>query len=389
MLPKLSHILAAFVAALILASLLPSTASAARTIYVSPTGDDTASGTDVTPLKTIPAAIRRAKAGNRIQLAPGSYPLVREEAVRELGVTIAGSGPETTQIAGAEIWGGQRLTFEQVRFTAPVQVQGHRVLHASQPAVDVTFDNAEFVSSGTCLMIREGARDIAVTDSRFRGCYTGIAGPGNPYMSQGIRIERNRIERSTSDAIQFGAWSDVEIRENTITDVQDPKGVIHNDGIQLTGNSSDVLIERNEIMRSGTQLIFIQDAIGPIDSVDVIENVVSGAGAVAVQSQGATNARFLSNTITDANHGGLWLRQGAERAGTTVVPTDTVLLDNVAPTIRYMEGATPSVAERNVVICPDPWSGVTVPPGADCMDEPAFAALAQEPRTAPGPGAAG
>ncbi len=372
-----TRIVAALIASALMCAGLasaPSAATAAKTLYVSPGGDDTASATAAAPLKTLGAALKKAHPGDRVQLAAGAYPSTRDEIARSDGViTVVGSGPDETQVQGLEIWGGQRLTFIGIRFTAPVQVQGHVARHAAQPATAIEFDNDEFVNTGTCLMIREGARDITVTDSRFRTCYAGIVGPGNPYPSIGIRIERDTIEQSRSDGIQFGNWSQVHIRDNLIADVKDPKGVIHNDGIQLTGNSTDVEISGNRIMRSNTQLVFIQDALGPIDGVRVVNNLLVGSAGVAVQSQGATNAEFVNNTIWGAKDGGIWLRKGYDRGEPVVVPTDTVLSNNIAPTIRYMEGAAPRAADGNVVSCPGAYSGITVPAGARCVNDPRFA----------------
>jgi hypothetical protein len=176
----------------------------------------------------------------------------------------------------------------------------------------------------------------------------------------------------TGDAIQFGAWSDVMISGNTIRDVVDPAGVQHNDGIQLTGNSNNVRILRNRITNSRTQLVLIQDAIGPLDRIEVTDNLLIKAGAVALQSQGATNAIIRSNTIWGGKDGGLWLRQGYVRNGVSVVPTDSVVTNNLTTTLRFMEGAAAPGAAGNVVLCPDKYSGMTVPAGSTCVADPGF-----------------
>lgn len=363
--------LAALCAAIAFAA--PATASA-KTLYVAPTGSDAASGTSVAPLRTLGAALKKAVPDDRVELAKGAYPSARDETARTAGtITVVGSGPADTQVAGLELWGGQRLRFEGIRFTAPVQVQGHVARHAAQPATAVAFDGVEFMNTGTCLLIREGARDISVTDSHFRSCYAGIVGPGNPYRSIGIRIERNTIEQIRADGIQFGNWSQVRIADNLIADVKDPNGVIHNDGIQITGNAAEVDIVANRVLRSSTQLIFIQDALGPIDGVRVVNNVLAGSGGVALQSQGATRAEIVNNTIWSAKDGGIWLRKGYDRGEPVVVPTDSLLSNNIAPTIRYMEGAKPGAAAGNVMPCPSPYSGITVPAGARCVADLGFA----------------
>jgi Right handed beta helix region len=340
------------------------------TLYVSPSGSDAAAGSAGAPLSTLGAALAKAVGGEKIVLAPGSYPSARDQKLRTTDVTIVGAGTAQTAVAGLEVLGGQHLRLSNIRFTAGVTVAGHPIKHAAQPATAVVFTSDEFTSAGTCVTIKEGSRDITVTGSWLHDCSTGIAGPGNPYVSTGIRITHDTIERVKSDGIQFGAWSDVEIADNAIRDIKDPAGVIHNDGVQLTGNSTDVRILRNVVQRSNTQLVFIQDAIGPIDQVDVEDNLLTNASAVALQSQGATNARFVNNTIWDAKDGGLWIRQGYLRDGTTVVPKDTVMVNNLATTIRVLDGvATPTTA-GNVML--KPAYTTTIAAGVGTVTAPGF-----------------
>ena len=48
--------------------------TAPNLLYVNPsTGNDSASGSQVTPLKTITKAIQQATAGSSIRLTPGTY----------------------------------------------------------------------------------------------------------------------------------------------------------------------------------------------------------------------------------------------------------------------------------------------------------------------------
>ena len=349
--------------------------TAVTTIYVAPTGSDTAAGTSTAPLKTLGTALSRATGGQRIQLAAGSYPLAKDDKARSSSVQVVGAGPTKTQVAGLTLSGGQRLSFSAIKFTGTVAILGHPVKHAAQPATKVSFSASEFTASGACVSIKEGSREIALTGNSIHDCSSGIVGPGNVYVTDGVTIERNTIQRITADAIQFGAWNNVRVADNTIRDIVDPAAVIHNDGIQFTGNSKHVVIASNRILNSRSQLLFIQDAIGPVDDVQVVNNLLVGAGAVALQSLGATHARFVNNTIWNAKDGGLWLRRGSTRNdGTYVVPNDTVMSNNVARTIRLMEGAATSAAAGNVVLCPTPYSGssMVVPPGAACVADHGF-----------------
>jgi len=348
----------------------PGTATAAETtLYVSPTGSDTAAGTQVAPLKTLGKALTLARNGQRVELAAGAYPLARDEAVRAAKVQVVGAGIGQTTVAGLQIYGGQNLDFSGITFTSGIALQGHGIRRATQPAAKIGIRDSEVTFGGSCVTIKEGAQDIAVERNLLRGCNVGVVGPGNPYISRGVVIDGNTIHTIRTDGIQFGSWSQVQITRNTIRDMRDPAGVIHNDGIQLTGNSTDVTIAQNTISNSRGQLIFIQDAIGPIDGVNVVNNQLSGASAVALQSQGATRASFVNNTIWNAKDGGLWLRRGYTRNGVAVTPTDTVLSNNVAHSIRVLDGAKTASSAGNVVLC---ISWLPAPAGATCVKDMGF-----------------
>lgn len=340
-------------------------------LHVAPTGSDAANGSAGAPLATLGAALARTSGGERIVLAAGTYPSARDDRVRMDEVVVEGAGAQATRIAGLEIYGGQRVRFRDIGFTGPVSIQGHNIRHAAQPASAITLERSDFTYAGSCIRIREGARNIAVLDSRIHDCASGIVGPGNLYRSSGILIRGNTIERMNTDGIQFGAWDDVRIEDNLIQHIVDANSVIHNDGIQLTGNSTGVAITANRILRSRSQLLLIQDAVGPLNDIAVTNNLMAGTFGVGLQSQGATRARFVNNTIWNAKDGGLWLRRGYPRDGTEVVPTDTLLVNTVARTIAVMEGAATATAAGNVVECPT-YVGPVLAPGTACVTTMGF-----------------
>lgn len=323
---------------------------ATRVLYVAPDGDDMASGTYAAPLATLQRALTIATGGETILVLPGMYPAATTTSkysatVGVYGVPRGGTQPE---IAGLDIMGAQHLLLRGLKFTATAQVTSHPTLKAAQPAIDIHFDDDDLTyPEGLCLRIRSGATDVQVRDSQIHDCQTGIGGPVTDDQSSGITIANNVLAHFAQDAIQFGTWDNVDITGNVIGYVQDPAGVVHNDVIQFTGGSSHVVI-RDNTLHDSAQLLFVQPAFGLIDDVDVENNVMHGARAYAVQIQGSTHVRFIHNTVWDSHYGGVLLREGTSPAG-TIVPTDTVITDNVLSGYGTTGAAHAAVFARNVV----------------------------------------
>jgi len=350
--------------------------------YVAPSGNDLATGTATYPLATLTAALARSAGGERIIVAPGSYPRALDSRERTTTVTVTGPGGGAAKVAGMRVWGGQELAISGLSFTDRVSVRYHETRMMLQPARDIAFTADDFTAPGgatsICIEARNAVSNVSVVNSYIHDCGTGVgaAAGGAIPQSRGLVLDGNRFERFSADAIQLGQWDDIRIVRNVITGIRDPAGVVHNDGIQLTGNDNRVMIGMNRISDSRSQLIFIQDAVGPIDDVTVKNNLVTGAAAVAIQSQGATNARFVNNTLWNNKDGGLWLRAGYLRDGRpATVPTDSVVVDNVLNSYRLMEGAAASVSGGNVGPCL-PWEkpGTNAALGWSCMPAVGFIA---------------
>ena len=349
----------------------PPVSTAPGALVVSPKGDDGGRGTEASPYRTIGQALAVARGGQVINVTPGSYPSIRDDKDHGRTVRIVGVGTPRPQIAGAEFAGARRVALSRVSFTEPVVIRGDPVKDYARPSTRISFDKSGFRTGGSedttdaCVTIRDASAFVAIRNSKLSGCPTGVIGPGNspePH-SHHIRIEGNLIENVAADAIQFGEWDHVRINRNVIRHMRDPAGEIHNDGVQFVGDSRDVTITNNRIYDSGGQLVFVQDAFGPIDDVLVANNLLYGSDAIAIQNQGATNTRYLYNTVWDTRYGALLLRQGEE--GT--VPTDTVVVGNILESLEVSEGAGTRVRGYNLIEdaksgrAPHEWVGV--PPG--------------------------
>jgi hypothetical protein len=358
-------------------ALTPAAAQAAAlTIYVSPTGNDAAAGDAATPLKTLTKAFSKAVGGERIVLRPGTYAAATDSKARTSPVTVTGDGTGTPVVAGLSVNGGQRLRISGLKLTGAVKFAQHPTLFAKQVATDVVLSDSEVTYPGqTCVYVRDGSQSISLQRDRIHQCATGIGGPYNAtgLRSSGVEIADSTIEGMTADGIQFGSWNKVKITGNTIDDIRDPAGSIHNDGVQLTGGSDDVEISRNRISDSRTQLILIQDAMAPVNNVRIQSNLLWNADGVGVQSGAATKLRFIHNTVWNTKLGGLWLWNGMGPNGTAkIVPADAVVVNNLVASFLLKDAAKVGTSAGNVTECTSTKPPTGTPAGVACVSSFGF-----------------
>lgn len=318
--------------------------------YVGPGGSDTNPGTAAAPFATVNKALGLCNGGETVAVASGTYNGIRDQKVRTSNVTVVGYGSPLPTITGTGnsgnqalfLTGGQYLTFDSLKFAEAVMITDHPTLHQGQQAHHISIQNCDLSAPGTALTIRSGAHDITLDDSYVHDSANGISGPNQPDNCNNINITNNVVENFTADAIQFGHWDNVLFEGNVVRYVSDPADVIHNDTLQFTGGSQHVIIRKNVIAHSNDQLILIQPAFGAIDDVLVENNLIYDSGAVAIQSQGVTNARFINNTVWFGGLGGLLLR-----GYNGLVPNDTIVANNVLSSMSYYEGATAAYEDYN------------------------------------------
>lgn len=288
--------------------------------FVSPHGDDAASGGESAPLRTIDRALQLATGGETVVVLPGSYPAFRDTRRRAAETKLIGiASPE---VAGAGLMGSSNLTISGFVFTGKVLIRRHPTF-ADRNAQDITIRDNELTSATPlarrCLTIRDGAERITVAGNWIHDCRGGIDGPGYGFddpadvpLTAGITIRDNLLERFRADGIQFAHWRDVEIADNTIRTMQDPDHVEHNDGIQIMGDSARVRILRNVIAHSNGQLIIVQGAVGgPNDDILLRDNLAFDSATYAWQLGDVTDLRVYNNTVWKSKYGGILLRPGA------------------------------------------------------------------------------
>ena len=351
----------------------------AEAIHVEVHGDDAAAGDADHPLATLTEALRRAEGGESVLLGPGDYPPAVADRPFPAQVVVRGPENGEARVAGLEVLGSARLLISEVSFTGGVMIREKIKNGGNRGASEIGFVGVRFTASGSCLRARNAASNVSVRLSVFEGCRVGVGAPagGTIPQSSGLSISGSRFAGITGDAIQIGQWDNVRITDNVIDDIRDPANIYHNDGIQFTGNVQHAYIARNRISNSRTQLIFLQDAVGPIDDVTVENNDLWRAGAVAMQVRGVTRARIVHNSIWGGKDGGLWLAADAPTATRTpTVATDTLLANNLAQDIRIYGGAKAAQVEGNVTLCGRFSPAQEAAVGSTCVTDPGFVDIA-------------
>ncbi len=318
-------------------------------LYVATTGADTGEGTAASPFKSIWRALEESRGGELVLVGPGLYPELTDTRARAAPVTIRAATADRPHIAGARLFGAERLRLESVVFTDQVRISEHGLHGGRQPASDISISGSDLTTGGreSCIQIRSGASDIRLVGNRIHDCQHGVSGPGFTTRSTGIVIRNNTLENFWADGIAFAHWTDVVIDQNIIRHMNRRRGSNeHNDGIQIFGDSARIRITNNRIYDSSGQLVLIQDPIGGSnDDVLVENNLIHAAGAYAVQVIGSTNVRIVNNTIWDSRYGSLLVRKG--KSG--VVPTDAIVVNNILKSFATLDGASWRTRSHNLI----------------------------------------
>ncbi len=305
--------------------------------------------------------IASAPNGTVIHLAAGSYPQIKDYAARTGWVTISGQGDTTPpRIAGGMLWGAQFVRFLDIKFTSAVYINRTPYLNSTQTANNIAILNSEFDCGSTAaspvtmgIFLRGGSSNVTISGNFIHNCVDGFTSIPQDPLTTNVSITHNTFANITGDAIDLGGLQDVTISHNVVTNVSDPAGSFHNDGIQFFGNVHDVDITDNVLSNSRAQLIFIQDALagrvsGVRSNTDILiaHNLIYGAGGVAIQDQGGINVRFIGNTMWDNYYASLWLRASPYSG---IRPQNTVITDNIIQGFELLDSSQPASESDNLI----------------------------------------
>jgi parallel beta helix pectate lyase-like protein len=307
------------------------------------------------------AALQSAQPGQVVQLASGAvFPDLWDMRARSGWVTVSGAGDAVEPIIeGANLEGSQNLRFTNVEFTQHVLIARNPTRGGAQPASNVQILNSD-VNCGstqtnpktTGIVVRQASTNITIAGDWVHNCTLGLSTVAQDNPTDGLAVTHDLFQNFYGDAIDLGGLSDTTIANNVVENIHHSPGTIyHDDGIQFLGNTTNTLIQNNVLANSGDQLLFIQAAIaGQFNGVQtnsnivVDHNLIYGAGAAAVQDQGAANLHFVDNTVWDSSNGAFIIRKGTQ--GTT--GATTTLQGNIMQS--YIQMSAPGSESHNLIL---------------------------------------
>lgn len=262
------------------------------------------------------SALKAAKAGDTIQLAPGAY------AVSISGVRVAEGVTVTSQYAdrpailtGLSVRDSGGITFTDLKFSVDAksafQVASSQDIHFARLHVHGSLDGDPKNDEGGLLV--RGSTDVSITDSEFEQLYWAISHLDN----NGLTIQGNSFHDLRMDGIRGGGSSNVLVDGNTFRDFF-PKDGDHNDAIQFwTGNTTasarNITISNNAFQRGAgepTQGIFMRDEARGLqfENVKIVGNLIAGGLGQGIGVYGARNVVIENNVVQGFSDQKSWLR---------------------------------------------------------------------------------
>jgi hypothetical protein len=327
---------------------------------VSPSSSLVKTGDSGSQLSDLDKRIAAAHPGTVIHLSSGDYHAIDDFTARQSWVTVSGAGDASAPtIAGADLWGAERVRFVYVKFSNTVNINHSPTAQYGQRSKDIeilnsTIDCGSASTNATQqtygVGVRGGSENITLSGDYVHDCTYGFSSAVQDLRSSGLVITHSTFSHFSADAMFLGGLSRVNIDDDVISDIDDPAGVVHNDGLLIVGNDLDIKITNDVLKNSRSQLILMQPspimtATGVTNNYDIVvaHCLLYGASAVAVQDHGAVDAVFVGNSIWDNYYGSLWVT-GAPNSPAT----GTVIVDNIIQGYETYD-STPAVENHNLL----------------------------------------
>lgn len=292
-----------FLGLLLLVPVATAQAAPKRTVYVSPTGNDTAAGTAAAPWKTLQFAANQAKAGDLIVVKAGNY----------AGFNMTKSGTATNRI----IWRAEAGAV----INSPLSLSGNLYGINASGVSYVTIEGFTFAPQSS-----QGEWYAAI---RMGGT------PDNWAKGNIIRnnVAQMRVVNQATTPDKYGiysSWQDGIVVENNKVSGG------YNSGIYTANSSKNYIIRNNEVFDVGGNGIHNNGDLGAgapgiiynaLIEGNVIHNVGFGIGGQAISCDGVQDSRIQNNLIYEAHAKGisLYAQDAAEGCKRTLVFNNTVV----------------------------------------------------------------
>lgn len=259
------------------------------------------------------AALARAKSGDTVTVASGTYSNVKISNLKIAGnVTIVSADADKPAVfTDLSVKNSSGLTFRDLEFASDGKMYGFQVNNSSNIVLDKLHVHGSLdgdVSNDTGLMMVRGSSNVAVTNSEFQQAWLGLSFLDN----DGLTVTGNNFHDIRTDAVRGAGTSNVVISNNYFTDFYPRWGNSsadgdHPDAIQLwtsgeTESARNITITDNVIVRGNgdpMQGIFLRDQVGnlPFENVTVTGNTVIGGMGNGIGIGGANNLTVANNNV--------------------------------------------------------------------------------------------
>jgi len=274
------------------------------------------------PLCTIARAIKLARNGAVIALAPGGYPPLEVAGARDAWVTIegGGGGARIPSIAVAD--GASHVAFSGLQLTGSPAGPTFQI---GAGARDVRLERSRVQAvRQDAVVLSAGANHVTIAGNRIHTTGTGSGVtfgststlPGSPPGAQSeapisdVAISANHFDGIATDAIRPSNFVRLTIDGNEI------EGLVENgqhaDAVQTVFGGRDLVVRNNFIHDNSAQGLFIKD--GQVTGALIEGNViVHNKAELALQLYDTVGVRIVNNTVWD-NELNVALRTGVRDA---------------------------------------------------------------------------
>jgi hypothetical protein len=278
--------------------------------------------------RTISLALRIARPGDHILIAPGTYResgLVMESRNRDVVVRGTGASPSEVIIEGNEAEPVVTVKTSGVRLENFTVTKGRRGVRIDEGSSGVTVENMVF--DGNLLqglLIIKAGPDITVKGSQFLNNVSIIKDDGREVGGQGLAvalgssggvvIENNRLQGNMGANLYLWKVSDVKASNNLITQAKPHRSGLWGNGVEIFRTTTDILLAGNTIEENYSSGVLIGEAGNPDSkgSATLEGNVIRGNGTDGVQAnEEGTHVTLNQNVIVENAACGVRAQNGA------------------------------------------------------------------------------